>query len=70
MIFSVTPTESAVFAALRAFLLLPSGLAQFNGYIAGDVLTVTSLLDNSGSLTITRGFARTTSRRSDTSSPI
>jgi hypothetical protein len=47
--FSVSPSEAEVFTALRAFLLgiLPSGGAQFNGFIEGDVLTVASIIQGS-----------------------
>jgi hypothetical protein len=49
---SVTPSESAVFAALRAFLLsvLPAGQAQYKGSIAGNVLTVASMLPGSADI--------------------
>ena len=52
--FTVSPTESEVFAALRSFLLavLPSGGAQFNGSIAGDLLTVASMIEGSAPITL------------------
>jgi hypothetical protein len=47
--FTVSPSEAEVFAALRSFLLavLPSGGSLFNGSIDGDVLTVASMVDGS-----------------------
>jgi hypothetical protein len=51
---TLSPTQSDIQIALRAFLLniLPSGNAVFTATIAGTVLRVTSLLPNSGSLNI------------------
>jgi len=52
--FTVSPSESEVFAALRSFLLavLPSGGAQFNGSIVSNVLTVASMLDGSAPISL------------------
>jgi hypothetical protein len=52
--FTVSPSEFEVFAALRSFLLgvLPPGGAQFNGSIAGNVLTVDSMLDGSAPISL------------------
>ena len=51
---TVTPSESAVFAALRSFLLsvLPAGQAQYKGSIAGNVLTVASMLADSAPIAL------------------
>jgi hypothetical protein len=51
---SVTPSESAIFAALRSFLLsvLPAGHAQYRGSIAGNVLTVESMLPDSTAIVL------------------
>jgi hypothetical protein len=51
---TVTPSESAVFAALRSFLLsvLPAGQAQYKGSIAGNVLTVASMLPDSAAIAL------------------
>jgi hypothetical protein len=51
---TVTPSESAVFAALRSFLLsvLPAGQAQYKGFIAGNVLTVASMLPGSAEIVL------------------
>jgi hypothetical protein len=52
--FSVSPSEAEVFTALRTFLLgiLPSGGAQFNGFIEGDVLTVASMIQGSAPISL------------------
>jgi|SRR5215469_6959195 len=52
--FSVSPSEAEVFTALRTFLLgiLPSGGAQFNGFIEGDVLTVASIIQGSAPISL------------------
>ena len=52
--FTVSPSESEVLAALRSFLLavLPSGAAQFNGSIDGNVLTVASMVENSAPISL------------------
>jgi hypothetical protein len=52
--FTVSPSETEVLAALRSFLLavLPSGGAQFNGSIAGKVLTVGSMIDGSAPISL------------------
>jgi hypothetical protein len=51
---TVTPSESAIFAALRSFLLsvLPAGQAQYKGSIAGNVLTVASMLPGSADIAL------------------
>jgi hypothetical protein len=51
---AVTPSESAVFAALRSFLLsvLPAGQAQYKGSIAGNLLTVASMLPDSAAIAL------------------
>ena len=51
---TVSPSESAVVAALRSFLLavLPAGQAQYKGSIAGNVLTVTSMLPDSTAIAL------------------
>jgi hypothetical protein len=51
---TLSPTQSDIQTALRAFLLniLPSGSAVFTATIAGTVLRVTSLLANSGLINV------------------
>jgi hypothetical protein len=51
---TVRPSESAVFAALRSFLLsvLPAGQAQYRGSIAGNALTVASMLPGSADIAL------------------
>jgi len=52
--FTISPSESDVFATLRSFLLavLPAGGAQFNGSIDGNMLTVASMLDGSAAISL------------------
>jgi hypothetical protein len=51
---TVTPSESAVFAALRSFLLsvLPAGQAQYKGSIGGNILTVAAMLPGSAAIAL------------------
>jgi hypothetical protein len=51
---TVTPAESAVFVALRSFLLsvLPAGQAQYRGSIAGNILTVESMFPDSAAIVL------------------
>ena len=54
MNLTISPTESDVFAAVRAFLLgiLPSGDMAFTGAIVGDELTVGAIARDVGALSI------------------